>query len=85
MTASPACLSRQVGDFFAPGGGAYLFCRRLTLPPLYPAGGLPSLSPAAPLPLACFPAPYPPAPFPAGEGGDYKFISPGASPPAPLH
>ena len=35
------------------------------------------------LPLACFPAPYPPSPFPAGEGGDSKFISPGAPPPAP--
>ena len=35
------------------------------------------------LPLACFPTP--PAPFPDGEGGAPKFISPGASPPAPLH
>ena len=32
-------------------------------------------------PLACFPAPYPPSPFPGGEGGDSKFISPGAPPP----
>ena len=35
------------------------------------------------LPLACFPAPIPLTPFPAGRG-DYYFISPGASPPAPL-
>ena len=34
------------------------------------------------LPLACFPAPYPPpTPFPCGEGGDPKFISPGATAP----
>ena len=30
------------------------------------------------------PAPTPPTPFPGGEGGDYKLILPGASPPAPL-
>ena len=36
-----------------------------------------------PLPLVCLPAPIPPAPFPHGEGGDPKFISPGAPPPAP--
>ena len=43
------------------------------------AGRLPTL------PLVYFVSPYPPAPFPGGEGGDYKFISPGASPPAPRH
>ena len=37
------------------------------------------------LPLACFLAPIPPTPFPGGEGGDYKFILPGAPPPAPRH
>ena len=37
------------------------------------------------LPFVFFLAPIPPAPFPSGEGGDQKFISPGASPPAPLH
>ena len=37
------------------------------------------------LTLVCFFAPIPPTPFPSGEGGDYKFILPGASPPAPLH
>ena len=37
-----------------------------------------------PLPLVCFSAPYPPDPLPRwGRGGGYKFISPGASPPAP--
>ena len=33
------------------------------------------------LPLVCFLAPYPPAPFPGGEGGDFYFISPGATAP----
>ena len=33
------------------------------------------------LPLACFSAPIPPAPFPGGEGGDYRFILPGAAAP----
>ena len=33
-----------------------------------------------PLPLVCFSAP---PPSPVGKGGGYKFISPGASPPAP--
>ena len=37
------------------------------------------------LPLACFLAPIPPPPFPGGEGGGYKLILPGASPPAPRH
>ena len=37
------------------------------------------------MPLVYFLSPIPPAPFPSGEGGDHKFISPGASPPAPLH
>ena len=37
------------------------------------------------LPLPSFLPPIPPSPFPGGEGGDPKFISPGASPPAPLH
>ena len=36
------------------------------------------------LPLALFLPPISPTPFPGGEGGNYKFISPGASPPAPL-
>ena len=48
-------------------------------------GGVPSLSPAAPA-FSLLSCPLsPPTPFPGGEGGDQKFISPGASPPAPLH
>ena len=39
-----------------------------------PVGRLPTL------PLPSFLPPIPPAPFPGGEGGDYKFISPGAPP-----
>ena len=36
--------------------------------------------------LQCiFLPPIPPTPFPGGEGGDSKFISPGAEPPAPRH
>ena len=54
------------------------------LPNRYPAGSLQGWSPAAPA-FTFFSAPYPPAPFPDGEGGAPKFISPGASPPAPLH
>ena len=49
-----------------------------------PAGGLPGRS-AADLALSFIGCPHPPAPFPSGEGGVPKFISPGASPPAPLH
>ena len=33
------------------------------------------------LPLAYFSAPIPPAPFPSGEGGDFRFILPGAAAP----
>ena len=40
-----------------------------------PVGRLP------PLPIAFFSAPYPPTPFPGGEGGDFYFISPGATAP----
>ena len=66
-------------------GGLPLRCR-LTLPPLwYPAGGLPFLSPVCPAFSLLFCPHPPPTPFPSGEGGDYKFILPGASPPAPLH
>ena len=60
------------------------------LPPADPAfpeaaGGLGGFGRLPALPLALFFAPIPPPPFPSGEGGDHKFISPGASPPAPLH
>ena len=45
-----------------------------------PAGGVPCLSPVAPaFSLLC--RPIPPAPFPGGEGGDSKFILPGATAP----
>ena len=42
---------------------------------------MPFWSPACPFTLACFYAPIPPAPFPSGEGGDSKYISPGATAP----
>ena len=45
------------------------------------AGGACILCRLSPLPLACFAAPIPPAPFPGGEGGDSKFILPGATAP----
>ena len=32
------------------------------------------------MPLVYFLSPIPPTPFPSGEGGDHKFISPGAPP-----
>ena len=50
----------------------------------YPAGACLLCHPPT-LPLPSFLPPIPPAPFPDGEGGAPKFISPGASPPAPLH
>ena len=60
----------------AQGGG-----RPPTLPCRNPAGGLPFWSPSCPFTLAYFLAPIPPTPFPSGEGGDSKFISPGATAP----
>ena len=65
--------------------GACLVCRLPTLPFRKPQGGLGGFGRLPALPLALFFAPIPPPPFPSGEGGDSKFISPGASPPAPLH
>ena len=47
-------------------------------------GGLAFLLACPPRLWFTFLPPIPPTPFPGGEGGDYKFISPGASPPAPL-
>ena len=49
----------------------------------YPAGGVAVLVARLPFTLALF---LPPSPRPPSqrEGGDYMFISPGASPPAPL-
>ena len=49
----------------------------------YPAGAC-LLCRLPALPFALILPPIPPTPFPGGEGGDYYFISPGASPPAPL-
>ena len=46
-----------------------------------PGGGLPFWLPACPFTLAYFLAPIPPTPFPSGEGGDSKFILPGATAP----
>ena len=54
------------------------------LPLWYPRGACLFGRPPT-LPLVYFAAPIPPTPFPSGEGGDSKFISPGASPPAPRH
>ena len=48
-----------------------------------PGGGLTGRLPVYPA-FTILPAPIPPAPFPSGEGGDYKLVLPGASPPAPL-
>ena len=59
--------------------GTYRACQAGARRGACPVGRLPTL------PLPSFLPPIPPAPFPGGEGGDYKFISPGASPPAPLH
>ena len=63
------CASQPRGWFFGGAGGE---------------GGLPFWSPAD-FAFSFFPAPIPPTPFPSGEGGDYRLILPGASPPAPLH
>ena len=75
----------------APGGGLPGWSPADRAIPESTGGGLPFGLPAAPdfSLLFCPPSPKgkdrPPAPFPSGEGGDYKFILPGASPPAPLH
>ena len=49
-----------------------------------PGGGLPAWLPACPSFSFVF-APYPPDPLPRRGRGNFLFISPGASPPAPLH
>ena len=85
MTASPACLSRQVGDFFAPGRGRARLVTRLTLPPLYPAGGVPALSPPYPA-LSLLSCPLSPQPAlaerssPAGKGETKVFSCKGLRP-----
>ena len=60
-----------------PAGGACPAGRRLTLPPLSPAGGVPSLLPVYPA-FGLLYRPHPPARarralFPSGEGGDFLF------------
>ena len=86
---APPALNRlrhlQNLPLLCPTGGLACFAACLTLPPLFPAGGLPALPPPYPAISFTFCPPIPPTPFPGGEGGDQKFISPGASPPAPLH
>ena len=87
MTASPACLSRQVGDFLPPAGGLP-FLSPADLAAVVPDGGRACFVACYPLPLACFPAPYPPSPPPpppGGGGGPQLFIGAGAPPPPPLH
>ena len=68
MTASPACLSRQVGDFLPPAGGVPGWLPALTLPSLYPAGDEPQRHLLS---------------LPRGRGPSQtpKFLSPG--PPSP--
>ena len=84
MTASPACLSRQVGDFLPPRGACPVG-RRLTLPPLYPAGGVPALPPPYPAISFTF-CPLSPQPAlaerssPAGKGEPQSLFRRGRSP-----
>ena len=69
MTASPACLSRQVGDFLPPAGQRARLVACLTLPSLCPAGGLAffvACCPPAFSLLSCPLSPQPPSP--AGKG-----------------
>ena len=68
-----------------PAGGLALLVACLTLPFGNPPGRLALLVACRHCLSLTFLPPIPPAPFPGGEGGDQKFISPGASPPAPLH
>ena len=67
MTASPACLSRQVGDFLPPAGACPRHFR-LDLPSLCPAGGLPALPPPYPAISFTFCPLSPRPPSPAGKG-----------------
>ena len=73
MTASPACLSRQVGDFLPPAG-ACPAGRRLDLPSLYPAGTCLVLSPPFPAFSLLYRPLSPRPPSPAGKG-ETKVIS----------
>ena len=78
------CASQPRGWFFGGAGGEALACPCHSDASWGGGGGLPFWSPAD-LAFSFFPAPIPPTPFPSGEGGDYRLILPGASPPAPLH
>ena len=66
------------GRKHAPGGACPLRSR-LTLPPLYPAGGLPSLSPAAPA-FGLLYRPHPPTPLPGGKGELFSLFRRGLRP-----
>ena len=83
MTASPACLSRQVGDFLPPAGGLP-FLSPADLAVAVPGGEACLLCRLPPPPLACFPAPYPPAPLPRrGRGSPKVYFAGGFAPGAP--
>ena len=79
----PAALARPAA--VVPGGVAQEGRSPADLAIPAPAGGLAFFVACQPCLWFTFLPPIPPTPFPGGEGGDYKFISPGASPPAPLH
>ena len=64
-----------------PGGGRGGFGRRLTLPLWCLKWWLAFFAACLPCLQFIFLPPIPPTPFPGGEGGDSKFISPGAEPP----
>ena len=71
-----ACLPCHCGA----RGGACLLCRLPTLPLWCPRGAC-LLCRLLTLPLTCFLAPIPPRPPSRREGGDYRFILPGAAAP----
>ena len=63
-----------------PRRGRGGFGRRLTLPLWCLKGWLAFFAACLPCLQFIFLPPIPPTPFPGGEGGDSKFVSPGASP-----
>ena len=65
--------------------GVYPARHRRDLAVHVPGGELAFFAARQPCLSLAFLPPIPPTPFPSGEGGAPKFISPGASPPAPLH
>ncbi len=81
------CASQPRGWFFGGqgGGGGLPFWSPADFAVSESAGGACLFGRLLSLPLVLFSAPIPPTPFPSGEGGDYRLILPGASPPAPLH